>query len=121
MIPPKQTHLVERVAERLLRAGALEGSAAQLLEPDDRPAPARPRPIAPATAGHFAAPAAAAEALVAEPPPAPVDQTNDTGLISARTMIEMAALERAGVFDWTHGRSRISEEFRLASRLRPRT
>jgi receptor protein-tyrosine kinase len=28
----------------------------------------------------------------------------------------MAALERAGMFDWSRGRSRISEEFRLAQR-----
>jgi receptor protein-tyrosine kinase len=34
MLKPKSSHLVERVAEKLLRDGALEGSAAQLLEPD---------------------------------------------------------------------------------------
>lgn len=33
MLRPKASHLVERVAERLLRSGTLEESAAQLLEP----------------------------------------------------------------------------------------
>ena len=45
MIGPKSAHLVERAAERLLQAGVLEGSAAQLLEPDRlRPPPSVPRP-----------------------------------------------------------------------------
>lgn len=34
MLRPKSSHLVERVAEKLLRAGALEDSAAQLLDPE---------------------------------------------------------------------------------------
>ena len=34
MLRPKSSHLVERVAEKLLRSGALEDSAAQLLDPD---------------------------------------------------------------------------------------
>jgi receptor protein-tyrosine kinase len=33
MLKPKSSHLVERVAEKLLRDGALEGSAAHLLDP----------------------------------------------------------------------------------------
>lgn len=33
MLIPKASHLVERVAERLLKTGALDGSAAQLLQP----------------------------------------------------------------------------------------
>ena len=33
MLKPKASHLVERVAEKLLRSGALEDSAAQLLDP----------------------------------------------------------------------------------------
>ncbi len=36
-------------------------------------------------------------------------------------MVDVAALERAGLFDWTRGRSRISEEFRLAQRQILRT
>jgi protein-tyrosine kinase len=35
--------------------------------------------------------------------------------------IDLASLERAGLFDWTRGRSRISEEFRLAQRQILRT
>src|SRR3984957_6539993 len=39
MLIPKASHLVERVAERLLRSGALDDSAAQLLsQPDTEPA-----------------------------------------------------------------------------------
>jgi receptor protein-tyrosine kinase len=128
MIAPKQTHLVERAAERLLRAGALDGSAAQLLEPDRRPLPvppppfhapplaAPPLPIAPAVTDPIAAPAIPAEALVTELPPASADAAPGAGVVPARPVIDIAALERAGVFDWTRGRSRISEEFRLAQR-----
>jgi protein-tyrosine kinase len=48
MLRPKASHLVERVAEKLLRSGALEESAAQLLDPD-RPPTERPaiQPSAP--------------------------------------------------------------------------
>src|SRR5690348_6983254 len=35
MLRPKASHLVERAAERLLRSGALEDSAAQLMEPTE--------------------------------------------------------------------------------------
>ena len=38
MLRPKASHLVERVAEKLLRSGALEDSAAQMLDPH-RPQP----------------------------------------------------------------------------------
>ena len=34
MLKPKASHLVERVAEKLLRSGALEDSAAQLMDPE---------------------------------------------------------------------------------------
>ncbi len=53
MLKPKASHLVERVAEKLLRSGALEDSAAQLLDPD-LPAAESPTPEpvpAPAPAG----------------------------------------------------------------------
>ena len=39
MLIPKASHLVERVAERLLRSGALDNSAAQLLQPGSAPLP----------------------------------------------------------------------------------
>lgn len=40
MVTPKASHLVERVTERLLRSGALDDSAAQLLQPGSAPVPA---------------------------------------------------------------------------------
>jgi protein-tyrosine kinase len=46
MLIPKASHLVERVAERLLRAGALDGSAAQLLRPAGASASEEPEPSA---------------------------------------------------------------------------
>jgi len=49
MLKPKASHLVERVAEKLLQSGSLEESAAHLLDPDQpvivRPEPA-PVPVA---------------------------------------------------------------------------
>ena len=115
MVASKATHLVERAAERLLHSGALESSAAQLLDQDRRPPPAPPPP-APVAASLLPAP-------VDAPPPArdntvpataqPADIAADT---DERPIIEMAALQRAGLFDWGKGRSRISEEFRLAQR-----
>jgi receptor protein-tyrosine kinase len=42
MLIPKASHLVERVAERLLRSGALDDSAAQLLQPGSAPVPPDP-------------------------------------------------------------------------------
>ncbi len=47
MLIPKTSHLVERVAERLLRSGNLEGSAAQLMEPGQTAAPAVSSPPVP--------------------------------------------------------------------------
>ncbi len=43
MLTPKPSHLVERAAERLLSAGALDAAAAQLLRPKDADAAADPR------------------------------------------------------------------------------
>jgi protein-tyrosine kinase len=55
MLIPKASHLVERVAERLLRSGALDDSAAQLLRQPgsdsvDAPAPEAPMNMAPMNA-----------------------------------------------------------------------
>src|SRR5271169_3421140 len=116
MMSPKSAHLVERAAERLLKAGVLEGSAAQLLEPDrPRPPPASP-PIGGAAPTASFAPSAAVDVLAPEPPAAEVREAGERPELSRRPVIEMAALTRAGMFDWSHGRSRISEEFRLAQR-----
>ena len=55
-------------------------------------------------------------------PEAPANLRQDIGVPSrapasrSGTIVEMASLERAGLLDWTRGRTRISEEFRLAQR-----
>jgi len=121
MIGSKSSHLVERAAERLLQAGVLEGSAAQLLEPaQDRPSPASGPPRRPASnvAEPPPLPAATgpADILVADAPSREVEETSEPSPLVDRRVIDLATLERAGLFDWTRGRSRISEEFRLAQR-----
>src|ERR1700722_8192362 len=118
MIGPKSMHLVERAAERLLQAGVLEGSAAQLLEPDRvRTSPA---PFAPSISSRPSqAPPpleVSAELLTPERPPSEQEAADEQHQIAERPIVDMAALERGGLFDWTHGRTRISEEFRLAQR-----
>jgi receptor protein-tyrosine kinase len=117
MIGPKSAHLVERAAERLLQAGVLEGSAAQLLEPE-RP---RPPPSSRPNGGDFPnPPVGPASSIDVLAPDAPIGEVQEAGEQpvgpSPRPAIEMVALARAGMFDWSHGRSRISEEFRLAQR-----
>jgi receptor protein-tyrosine kinase len=122
MTSPKSAHLVERAAERLLQAGVLEGSAAQLLEHDRVQSPvAPPSPPSPASQPPrdelpraFEQPAGV-DVLV---PDAPANEVEETASPPrpARTVIDLEGLARAGMFDWTHGRSRISEEFRLAQR-----
>lgn len=142
MLIPKTSHLVERVAERLLRSGNLEGSAAQLMDPGQTapPAPAPPRSLAqPPDAATQAASANPSASSIAQPPAAqsaptpPAQQplsapsivTRDTsgGLDPATadqlmipTSIDAVALERGGMVDWSRTRSRISEEFRLVQR-----
>lgn len=120
MMSPKSAHLVERAAERLLKAGVLEGSAAQLLEADRLPSsapppPDRQPPPVPALTADSLAPAMTADGLAPELLRREVGETARPP-IPTRPVIDMATLERAGMFDWTRGRSRISEEFRLAQR-----
>jgi receptor protein-tyrosine kinase len=70
MLMPKSSHLVERVAEKLLRSGALEGSAAQLLGST----PPSPAPqLAGSAAGSTAASAAALASALFAPPPLPLN------------------------------------------------
>lgn len=114
MIGPKSTHLVERAAERLLQAGALEGSAAQLLEPDRAPPPAPPARAAPPPPAR--ASAVDADVLAAPPQAVEADARSEPPPLRSRRVIELTALAHAGLFDWSRGRSRISEEFRLAQR-----
>ena len=114
MIGPKTAHLVERAAARLLESGGLEGAAAQLLGPDR----ARPPPFASPDGADT--PAVSVAPAVDEPaldrPAAEVEEAAGRADIAPGPVIETAALQRAGMFDWSHGRSRISEEFRLAQR-----
>jgi receptor protein-tyrosine kinase len=66
---PKASHLVERVAERLLRSGALDDSAAQLLQPGSAPAPATDAPPPPKLG-------APARSSLFAPPPQPAADKN---------------------------------------------
>jgi receptor protein-tyrosine kinase len=127
MIGPKSAHLVERAAQRLLQAGVLEGSAAQLLEPGrgGTPADDMPRPAAAVAARPQGQPSLLTDpqgdVLVAEPPGHDVAEAREDLRRPDRPIVDLATLERAGLFDWTRGRSRISEEFRLAQRQLLRT
>jgi protein-tyrosine kinase len=116
MVARKPGHLVERAAERLLHSGVLESSAAHLLA-SDRPV-ARPSDLQPG-----AEPAAwpAAGSLAPDPPDGEnlEPQVQPSGASGA--LIDVLALKRAGMFDWSLGRSRTSEEFRLAQRQILRT
>jgi len=123
MIAPKSLHLVERAAERLRQSGALEGSSAQLLEPERHQPPTAPVPPPPPReeAPSRMTNAAAADLLVTDAPSHDLDELVEPHTPPPRTLIDMGGLARAGMFDWTHGRSRISEEFRLAQRQLLRT
>ena len=137
MADPK-SHLVERVAERLLQSGALEESAAHLLGPG-RATPADPAPVA--RIGRGAEPAtyaSPASELAIRPEPGsgagivlldrlPVPDEAAASLAVPGILrgpepseglrsIDAAALERAGMVDWSRTRSRVSEEFRLVQR-----
>ncbi|MBV9249022.1 MAG: chromosome partitioning protein ParA [Acetobacteraceae bacterium] len=115
----KSAHLAERVAERLLKSGALEGSAAQLLEP------AVPN-LAHATAAaeiEFSGSACSSAEDEVLPPTAasPLAESPEPGFITETPPprppgIDVVALERAGMVDWSRTRTRISEEFRLIQR-----
>lgn len=132
MLTPKASHLVERVAERLLRSGNLESSAAQLMDgapaaappappaavPSPVPPPPAPRPL-PTTAQPVAEALPPTAAPLASPAiisrdPASAPETSNLGFVPPT--IDAVALERGGMVDWSRTRSRISEEFRLVQR-----
>jgi receptor protein-tyrosine kinase len=142
MLIPKASHLVERVAEKLLRSGALDDSAAQLLrQPDSEPAAdasVAPQPsslFAPEPAQAMPEPAMRpvpsasvlpspvrlainAEAVTVQPFPAAdpeADAPPDSPSPDA-PLVDAISLERAGMVDWSRTRTRISEEFRLVQR-----
>jgi protein-tyrosine kinase len=102
MLIPKASHLVERVAERLLRSGALDETTAQLMQPGGAagtdPGAAASGPAAPGAAGpetpelQPAAEPARRSALFAPPPPPmaepaaaapPPSGTGDAGTLPA--------------------------------------
>lgn len=126
MIGPKSAHLVERAAERLLQAGVLEGSAAQLLEPGrehDSAGAMPPPPVAEVAGAAQPSPLIdrQVDVLLAEIPRQGIAEAREVGLDRERPTVDLATLQRAGLFDWMRGRSRISEEFRLAQRQVLRT
>lgn len=119
MISSKSVHLVERAAEHLLRAGILEGSAAQLLASEQKDfAATKNMPLSPAVAIAATPPLLHPHGapLIAETPAHDADQARAEVHPRDRPTIGLTALERAGLLDWAHGRSRVSEEFRLAQR-----
>lgn len=137
MLRPKASHLVERAAERLLRAGTLDESALQLLQPSASPQAAeageaalRPSLFATPPRHDEAAgeergrgappsgpPATASEAAVlAAPDTAPSPPEPAGTALRGQASVDAASLERAGMVDWSRTRSRISEEFRLVQR-----
>jgi protein-tyrosine kinase len=73
------------------------------------PPPAMPPPAA-------ALSAASVDGLVLDLPRGEVEERREQPARPSKPLIDIAALQRAGMFDWSHGRSRISEEFRLAQR-----
>jgi protein-tyrosine kinase len=145
MLRPKASHLVERAAERLLRSGALENSAAQLMEPTGTApigrepkagtvspqtvaVPASPPPAALAGAGPMRSNGVTA---LAEPPVYPLPRQSAASMSrepgatadavpadpsQGSPSVDAVALERGGMVDWSRTRSRISEEFRLVQR-----
>jgi receptor protein-tyrosine kinase len=133
-----KSHLVERVAERLLQSGALEESAAHLLGTDRPAGTADPgagtrsgRPPDPAAeaphAGHDDLPGPQSGSAIGVLDRPGVPEEVASFLASPTTMrgpelppgpssIDAVALERAGMVDWSRTRSRVSEEFRLVQR-----
>jgi protein-tyrosine kinase len=115
MIGSRSAHLVERAAERLLQAGVLEASAAQLLEPGRADAvstdTAPPTLELPQALEH-----PLGDILTAEPSGSPGEQAREKVGRQDGPIVDLAMLARARMFDWTQGRCQISEEFRLAQR-----
>jgi protein-tyrosine kinase len=118
MIGPKSMHLVERAAERLLQSGVLDDSSAQLLEPNRvrTPPPPPPPPVSARDIPTQPISVSSADLLTPERPNREISEADQPREVIDRPIVDIAALERAGLFDWTHGRTRISEEFRLAQR-----
>jgi protein-tyrosine kinase len=131
---PSKSHLVERVAERLLQSGALEESAAHLLGPDRaasgdlgsaRRSGRDVETVAYSASSQAGGPKADTEIDVLDRPGVPDEATSflptptilrGSELSPDPGAIDAVALERAGMVDWSRTRSRVSEEFRLVQR-----
>ena len=124
----KSPNLIERAAEQLLKGGNLDSSVSQLLNKDAAAKAVETGPAVPAGLqglGNLASPMAPAG--VTQAAAAPFSDTVEravpapagaSGLLVAAParVIDMSALERAGMIDWGQARSRISEEFRIVQR-----
>ncbi|HVC62142.1 MAG TPA: P-loop NTPase [Acetobacteraceae bacterium] len=141
MATPK-SHLVERVAERLLQSGALEESAAHLLGSDRAAADSLsakktigrnggPETGPPSANGFAIAPSLGLASEIgaginlldrrsepdeAAPALAAPAILRSPELPPGPGSVDAVALERAGMVDWSRTRSRVSEEFRLVQR-----
>jgi receptor protein-tyrosine kinase len=129
-----KSHLVERVAERLLQSGALEESAAHLLGPDRAVPPdlgsmrriARDaEPGTDPSSAHAKGPRSDSAIDLLDRPGVPDEAVpfltspailRHPELPPGPGAIDAVALERAGMVDWSRTRSRVSEEFRLVQR-----
>jgi receptor protein-tyrosine kinase len=120
MLIPKASHLVERVAERLLRSGALDDSSAQLLRGGDASGVPGPTGDEAAELAAMVQQRASTQAAVLERPAAFVQRgpapDPAAGMLQGPPSIDAISLERAGMVDWSRTRTRISEEFRLVQR-----
>lgn len=113
------SHLIERAARRLHQAGDL-GAAGLLTGGTAPPAIVARTPAPPPAAAAPAVPVATA-APVAAASLAPLNGQDHAAIHPlpgsspppALPPVETAALERAGMIDWTKNRQRMSEEFRI--------
>jgi receptor protein-tyrosine kinase len=115
----KPSHLVERAAERLLKAGMLDPPSAPPAA-GAQPAATLAAPIAPAGApGAVPGNGAAAAGVLDAPAPsapvlnAPLPRSPAPFLRGDVSIVTMQALQNGGMIDWTHTRNRITEEFRI--------
>lgn len=118
MLTSKPSHLIERLADDLLRSAAPDDPAAQLLRPAAGAPPGNPINVIPGSGGADTRPIATPERSTRQlpgPEPATTQQTV-ASLQPGATAIDALALERAGMVDWSRTRTRISEEFRLVQR-----
>jgi receptor protein-tyrosine kinase len=100
MLIPKASHLVERVAERLLRSGALDDSAAQLLQPGTAPESLKPESVRPEPPAAPRSSLFAAESVVPAAPPLPPPALPSPAIVGQARVLgnqsDAAVLDRPG-------------------------